>query len=326
MALSSSPRARTCAVAALVLVAALPALAQSPVPMMHGMAQGPPALDERIARADAAALATVEAVEPGRIRLRDAGVVFGQVPGSFEVKRRPSAPLPLTVGTRTLLLLEGARSPYVVVDTPEDVPVLADEATAVRRADAVRAVRAATGDVEALRGIYVSFTEGDDETLRTEALRALLRLGGPFLPMPPATAHERARVALDARRPPAVRRAATALAVNDPAALELLLARVAAGEIDGDATLAAAIVHAGLVRTRPSAPKALVAALGSPDAELRLGALALVREAPPEAVKDALAALAANDPDPRVREQAARDLARLRPRGAVANGGAASAP
>lgn len=316
MAVSSSSRACASAFAALALAAAAPGTAHAQ--MMHGMTPGPPALEERVARADAAASATVEAVEAGRIRFRDAVAVYGTVPDAFEVKRRPSAPLGLSVGDRAVLLLAGARSPYVVVDDPRDVTPLADAAAASRRADAVRDVYAARGDVESLRAVYVGWTEGDDEALRAEALRSLLRFGGPFLPVPPEAASERAQVALDATRSPPARRAAAALAANDPAALDRMLAGVLSSEAAADAELALAIVGSGLLRSRPAAPRTLLLALRSPGTELRLGALELVRQAPPTMVEPALADLAANDPDARVREQAAHALSRLRTQGVAA--------
>ncbi len=316
MAVSSSSRACASAFAALTLGVAAPVAAYAQ--MMHGMTPGPPALEERVARADAAAVATVEAVEAGRIRLRDGVAVFGTVPDAFEVKRRPSAPLGLAVGERALLLLAGARSPYVVVDDPKDVAPLADAAAASRRADAVRDVYAARGDVEALRAVYIGWTEADDEALRAEALRSLLRFGGPFLPVPPESASARAQVALDATRSPAARRAAAALAAGDPAALDRMLTGVFSSEVAADPELALAIVRSGLLRSRPAAPHALLVALRSSGTDLRLGALEIVREAPPAVVAPALADLAANDPDARVREQAAHALSRLRPEGVAA--------
>lgn len=298
---------RLAALALAPLLAAAPAAAQ----MVHGVVQGPPPLDERVAQADAAAIATVESVAGGRIVVDEATAVLGDVPATFELKRRPSAPLPLAAGDRVLLLLRGERAPYLVVDRPEDTVRIADAAAAARWSEAIRAVAGRSGDREALRTLYVAWTDGDDDALRAEALRALARPAGPFLPIPPPLAMERARVAVDATRTPAVRSAAATLAVQDPEALDWLLVRTAAAPDVTQPELSATLVRAGLTRGRPGAARALTALLRSPDAAVRLAGLGVARAAPPEWVKGELETLAAGDPDPRVREEAAHAVARL---------------
>ncbi len=306
----------------LAIFGARPSLAQAPPPAAHGMPRGsalPPAhgmapaapsLQQRVADADAAALATLEAVEAGRLRFAAAAPVLGSVPERFEVKQRPSAPLPLAVGDRALLLLRGARSPYLALDAGEDTVRIADEAGATRWSEAIRAVASAGDDPTALRPLYVAWTESEDEGLRREALRALLQPAGPFLPMPPALALERARVAFDPARSLPVRSAAIALAAPDADVLDWMLGRVAA-ELDAmEPELLETLLRAGLARGRGGAARALASALGAADPAQRLAALRVVALAPRAAVETQLAKLAARDPDPLVREQAAHWLAR----------------
>ena len=80
---------------------------------VHGRLELPSGrpLHVRVALADAAAIATVDAVELGRIRVRDAVPVLGDVVAAFELKRAPSRPPALEPGDRALLILRGARPP-----------------------------------------------------------------------------------------------------------------------------------------------------------------------------------------------------------------------
>lgn len=316
MHVSSAPLAR--ALLGLGLFVALAADAQTQLPMMHGMTKPPAALEARVAEADVAAIATVDAVEGGRIQLGNGIAVLGEVPARFDVKRKPSAPLPLAKGDRVLLLLRGARSPYLVVDVPADTVRIPDDAAALRWTDAIRAVAERSNDPTRLRELYVSWSEGDSDDLRAEAMRSLLQLGGPFVPLPPPLSMERARVALDPARTPAVRNAAATLAASDATALDWMLSRVAGRSATADPALTATILRAGLTRTRPGARTAMLAVLRSDDPELRLAALSLAQLAPREAVEGELTALAAHDPDPRVREQAAHWLARTQKKDAGA--------
>jgi hypothetical protein len=321
---SAAPLARALlpALCVLAILGARPSLAQAPsppthgmsgrsaLPPAHGMAPAAPSLQQRVADADAAALATLEAVEGGRLRFAAATPVLGSVPERFEVKQRPSAPLSLAVGDRALLLLRGARSPYLALDAGEDTVRIADEAGGARWSEAVRAVASAGDDPAALRALYVSWTESEDDGLRREALRALLQPGGPFLPMPPAPALERARVAFDPLRSLPARSAAVALAATDADALDWMLGQVAAEPETADPEVLETILRAGLSRGRGGSGRALAAALGAAEAAQRLAALRVVALAPRADVETKLAKLAARDPDPRVREQAAHRLAR----------------
>lgn len=313
MQLSAPPfaRARVSFALAVSFGLASPCLAEAPLPMMHGMTRGPMPLQTRVGQAQAAAIVRVESVAGGRIRLETVAEVIGSVPARFEVKRKPSAPLPLAPGDRVLLLLRGARSPYLVVDVPDDIARIADDTATRRWTEAIRAVAAAHGDPAKLQTLYVAWSEGDDDALRGEALRALLEAGGPLLPFPPALALGRARLALDATRTPQARRAATELAATDAAALDSLLSSIAAKPASADAGVMASTLRAGLTGQRKSATRALTAALHADDAELRLAALGVVSKAPREAVEAELGTLAARDPDPRVRESATHWLARL---------------
>jgi hypothetical protein len=143
-------------------------------------------LHARVALADGAAIATIEAVGLGRIRVRDAIPVLGDVTPAFELKRAPWHPPALEPGDRALLL-RGARSPYVLVDDGEETRVLADAESEALRRQAVRDIHRSLGsglldpyrtrlDGAAASEEFEQLAREDpDPRVRAAALRALGR-------------------------------------------------------------------------------------------------------------------------------------------------------
>lgn len=123
-------------------------------------------LHERLALADAAAIGTIRAVEPGRIHVEAATPLWGSPGESFALKRAPSSPPPLRVGDRALLILRGARSPYLLVDRPEEICIVADRAAEARWRTAFESLRAAGQAPAALRNLDLAWLAGPDTDLR----------------------------------------------------------------------------------------------------------------------------------------------------------------
>ena len=137
----------------------------------------PPALrpfHDRVAEVDVAAVVLVEQVGEGRIRVRRETVLTGAAPESFEVKRSPIAPPPLATGDRALLLLRGARPPYVFADQPSEVIRLSDAAMTVRWQEAVREVLSRRSEPAALVPVYLDWIDKGPETLREIGRSSLL--------------------------------------------------------------------------------------------------------------------------------------------------------
>ena len=99
-------------VAVLVLVLALAPTARA----QHPLPQGSRPLHVRLAAADVVAVGTIGAITEGRVEIRDATVLRGDAAASFEIKRSPAKALQFATGVPAVLLLRGARSPYVLVD------------------------------------------------------------------------------------------------------------------------------------------------------------------------------------------------------------------
>ena len=183
-------------------------------------------LHQRLAEADVVALATVATVGDGRYRLTHPRALLGRVDaarGAFEVKRSPSRPLPLAEGDEVLLLLMGARSPYVPVDRPDEIVRLEGDPDRWRAEvrDAVACLREPSG----WPALYLRWVDRGPDTLRELAALGLFDLRAPFQPVDARLYVERADVAWDPERPVEVRRISARLALLAPAGA----ARLAAG-------------------------------------------------------------------------------------------------
>jgi hypothetical protein len=182
-------------------------------------------LHARVALADAVAVASVERVDPGRVRLREARALVGAVPDAFELKRAPSSPPPLAAGERALLLLRGARSPYLLVDGPAELQRLPDPASEERWRRAVESLVAARADPPALLALTLSWLDPRQPDLAQAAVLGLGDPATPFQPLPAGALLRLARFARDASAPPELRRAAQFVAGRSLAGREELLAR-----------------------------------------------------------------------------------------------------
>ena len=176
MARPMSPRT-TAVVLAIGLALAPVASAQHPMP------QAPRPLHTRLAAADVVAIATIGAIGDGRVEIRDATVLRGDAPAAFEIKHSPVAPPPFVTGVPAVLLLRGARSPYVLVDEPREIVLLRDANDAQRWTVALQALFAAGADPGRLLHTYLGWLDGDDEKLREAAASALSDSRAPFLPL-----------------------------------------------------------------------------------------------------------------------------------------------
>lgn len=257
----------------------------------HPMPQGPRPLHVLAAEADAAAIATIDAVETGRIRVRDAVALFGDPPARFELKRAPSSPPALEPGQRVLLLLRGARSPYLVVGAPGEQIALVGEAPETRLAPAFAALRAARPDPAAVRDLLLAWSDGDDPMLRPLAVAALVSPDAAFVPIPDALAAPRARRALDPSVEASRRLDAAAIAALAPAGVDALLAGTPVAHDPVGLQVYELALASGLIRERAAAVEAaLFRGLASPDAAVRSTALRYARSLPSPRLRPAIEA------------------------------------
>lgn len=302
------------------LRAALPclllALALAPAALaQHGFV--PPedrALHLRLDAAQVVAIGTIERVDEGRIAVKDAEALRGDVAAAFELKRAPSTPPPWVPGERALLLLDGERSPYRWVEKPveaESIRLASDEDVALWR-EAVLALEAARGDAIARRALYARWCDEGPEPLRTAGLRALIDIQTMFGLLDEPFARERAGVAADATRAQAARVAAAQVASRHPAGIAALLAHLREAGAEADGQVAATALEAGLRVRDPGAEPALSHLLRSSSTELRTVALSLVVFAQGLETEQALAELAVGHAEASVREQATTALKKLR--------------
>ncbi len=296
-----------------VLLASASGVAQ--VPGAHPMPKAPRPLHVLAAATDAIALGTIESVSDGRIQVRDAIAIEGSVPPELELKRAPSNPPPYARGDRVLLLLRGARSPYVLVDEPREsvvVPAGGNERWLV----AIRAFQAARAQPEELRDLYFSWLDGDDPVLRDLGLRGFYDPSAAFQPIPGALGAESARRALDPSYPVEVRRARAAVAVLSPDGYVVLARDVLLPGTAEDGTVYETALQASLLRRKEVVDirPALARGLRSSDAAVRQVAVRYAVNARDPAIVTEVDRLAAEDPNAAVREAAKRAVASARGR------------
>jgi hypothetical protein len=296
-----------------VLWLALVAATAAPAGAQHGIR--PPEdrpLHERLAAARLVAIATVAEVGESRILLEDATAVVGSAPASFELKRAPSKPPPWVVGDRAVLLLAGARSPYVWVDRPVEAIALADAAAERRVAAALRAMDAARVDPTARRDLYARWSDGRHEDLAALGLRGLMDVPGMAGVLDAGFATARAAVASDAERSLPVRRRAARVAARHPAGVAALLRHVEETAPDTDVEIARIAIQAGLLTRDPAVEPRLVDLLAAPDGDLGRVGLELAAFAHGTEVERRLSELAVGHPDEAVRDGAVHALQRMR--------------
>ena len=158
--------------ALLGLALGLPAQGSAQI-AVHPLPPGLRPFHERVAEVEVAAVVRVLRVDEGRIRVECERVVAGAPPEEFEVKRSPLTPPPLATGDRALLLLRGARPPYVFADLPSEVIRLSDDAMAARWEAAVRAVLEKRDQPAALVPVYLDWMDHGPGTLRDIGITSL---------------------------------------------------------------------------------------------------------------------------------------------------------
>lgn len=278
----------------------------------HGMPSPPRPLHVRLAEADVIALGAVERVATGRFSIADAEAWRGSPGRRFEIKRAPSEAPDLVPGSRVLLVLAGARSPFVFVDEPREVTVLSDEADLDAWGAALARLATARGDPEALGQTYLAWIDGTDDGLRDLGVRGLGDREGGRVQMPEGEPLRRADAALDPTRPSEIRLASAGIAAADPASLARLLA--SAGRPDLDVGVARVALAAGVLTRHPDATPAVATALGHPNREIRIASIpAATRLAEEPVVRAALEELAAEETDPEVRSAIAGALGHAKP-------------
>ena len=289
-----------------------PAAARSQGAMGHPLPPALRPLHVLLARSDAVAIGTIDAVDGGRIRVRGAVAVVGDPGGSFELKRAPSNPPSFAPGARALLLLRGARSPYVLAEEPRESVLFASEEAEARWRAALPELHAALRDPVRLRDVYLAWADGADDGLREQALRGLYDAEAPFQPLPPELTRERARMALDPARAPGSRRASAAIAVLDPAGAAALVAAVPGAVPEPDPVRAEVYeiaLQGGLMRRNEVGTVAAIRrGLAASDTGVRRVAARWGAQLSLPDVRAAVAKLA-GDPDPEVRRIAEKAAA-----------------
>jgi len=239
----------------------------------HPVAPTTRPLPERAALADAVVVATVEEVELGRLRIANARALAGSVPERFEVKRSPGAPPPLAAGDRAILLLRGARAPYVLVDKPEETIRLGDAASEERWTAAVSAWLAVRDRPRAWVPIYLDWIDGGPDTLRELAVQGLTDPSALFQPIAPEVYAGLARAAWDVERSLPARRTAALLARFGTGGAGPLAAGLLDAPLDCDPTVAVAALHAAASQPGVDPTAVLIRGLDHADAEVRRSAV-----------------------------------------------------
>jgi hypothetical protein len=235
--------------------------------------------------------------------------IVGQPPDPLELKRAPSDPPPLRPGEVALLLLRGARSPYVLVDAPEELVALDGEAAVARWRAAVRAMERAAGRPMEIARTYAGWLDDESVGLRKAAV---VGLGDPesTLPLPGERASALlAALAVDPDLPPLFRLRAAGTAMRTGTGRDALIDRLP-GDSGADARVLAITVQTAL-REGDDVQRALSRSLAHESAMIRVTAARLCALAPQGAeLRAQLAGVAAGDVDEEVRAAAARALGR----------------
>ena len=315
-AVVAGPRHRARTLARCALACALALGVASLARAQHAVLGRGRAIHARLAAADVVAVATVAEVSEGRIRLADARVLHGEAPARFQVKRSSSSPPPLAVGDRALVLLRGARPPYVLVDRPDETIRLSDLAAEQQWVGAFEGWLRVREQPAAWPALYSSWIESGPDTLRDLAVQALMDPRAPFQPLPAAFGAALGDEAWDPARPLPVRRAAAAVARLTPAGVERLAVGLANAPGEPDPALATATLAVAALQGGPTRDAALLRGLSHGDAEVRRSALHSLEVSglpPGREVRERIARLAQDDPESWLRLQAEQALAALAP-------------
>jgi len=166
------------------LAAAAAAQAPHPIPPLARP------LHERVVEADAIALVAVARVEHGRIALSLRDALQGELPDELELKRSPLAPPALARGDVALVMLRGARSPYVLAGKPSEVLPAGSDAEAEALAQGVLQLIGAGGDPFKTMYVYGTWLNAPEplrslgrEVLEQSVAGQIAPLGKPTLGM-----------------------------------------------------------------------------------------------------------------------------------------------
>ena len=292
------------------------------LPLAHGVhAQGgghPPTtfqgrpLQERLAEADLVVVAEVTGLDAARIALRREDLLKGGAPEVFQVKRPRNGAPPLALGDRAILPLRGARSPYVLVDSPAETILLSGTEAEARWTGALEDMLAHLEDPAEIARMTQEWIDAGPPALRDLGVASLTPLLQPDPDLREAVALERARVAIDPAADPQARAASSLIARQSSAGLDTLIRGMADDAPLDEATLALAL-RAGAIGNHESLGRLYERALASEEVRIRW---LLARETPAALrlgpVAEAhLEDLVENDPDASVRAAAQETLGRL---------------
>jgi len=271
-------------------------------------------LQDRLGQADLIVVADIVALSPGRIEVAVVSPLAGAAPDRFEVKRRRSSPPPLAVDDRALLLLRGARAPYVLVDEPAETIRLVGAPGEKTWTEAVQAVLAHRDDPSTLAVRMLGWIDDGPAALRDTALVSLLPLLEASEGLRDEVALERAAAAARSELPDEARAISAQLAGRSKHGMDQLVAELSRAE-DLEATSLALAVRFGSLRDHPELAALYHRALRSNDPELRRVAAQDANAAlhVGESAMSALTRIAADDPDELVRKAARNSLNRLHP-------------
>jgi len=234
------------------------------------------ALHVQVMESDALAIGSVEGIATGRIQIGEVNAVEGDLAPHIELKRAPSRPPGLVSGERVVLLLRGARSPYLLVPDADEVLRVADPAAEARMVQALRSLRTALADPAALEARYLAWLTGPDDELRHVAEIALIRPSPPLRAIDKRSIRGLVDLALDPGQPPSARRAAARVAGSDAEGVAALLAALPSDPADDtQALLLLDVLRLGALRASPGTNATLLRALRHEDAAIRRTALEL---------------------------------------------------
>jgi hypothetical protein len=261
----------------------------------------PRPLHVQLRAADAVAIATVAAVELGRVRLVDTLALAGELPAAFELKRAPSAPPPLSEGDRVLLLLRGARTPYVWASEPAELILLADASESGAWKKLLRQLLE-PGDGANLVRSYATGLDQAPLRVQRESAIGLAHEDCPGSAIRPPTAARLAELAAVGADPP-LRRFSARAAVRTPEGRRALLERV---PTDDPEVLITALGSAG--DSEPETlTEALLRALRHESVAIRATALRQSRtHANDRRVRAQIVHISSEDPEERLRRLARR--------------------
>lgn len=271
-------------------------------------------LHERVAEADAVVTATIGEVTEGRIELTDLTPLVGHVAAGARVKRAPSNPLPVSSGDRVLLLLRGARSPYLSVDSPRETVRLASDAAEARWSEAIRGLDGARESPDEWVELYTGWLESGPGSLRDLAVASLSDPSAPYQPLPDAFFAARAVAAWDTQLAVETRRASARLAALHPAGASSLAAQAADCAEGSDPDVVELSAIAAIRHDVGDRDAAVLCALSHPHASVRTStakAIGRTQKTSAAAIRTRLELLASEDTESFVREAAHQALSRI---------------